>query len=699
MGKLALRFIQWLKEGQGQVVLKHLIDELDQQRGHLFGWVPIGLGLGIGLYFHLKVEPSLSILLTFAILGIAASLLVLKSAPSLSPILLLCILCALGFSIAGLRANWVAGPVLEYRYYGPITGRLINIDRSFSDKIRLTLDQVHLDRMAPDKTPKRVRISLHGDQRFITLAPGMTLMTTGHLSQPSGPVEPGGFDFQRHSWFIGLGGLGYTRVPALELRAPEKGSSLAIFRARKAISRGILAGMQGREAGFAAAIAVGDRANLDQETVHALRDTNLAHLLAISGLHMGLLTGFVFTLIRLIFASVPYVALRLPIKKIAASCAMIAAFAYLLMSGASVATERAFIMVMVMLGAILVNRRAISLRAVALAATIVLILRPESLVSPGFQMSFAATTALVAVFGAWRNVRLPETWPRLPKFLQPIIGVAASSAIAGLATAPFGAAHFNQIAQFGLIANLASVPVMGLIVMPGAVLAGCLAPFGGAWIGLWVMKIGISWILSVAEFVAAMDGAVTYIPRPDTAVLPILSLGMLFLIVWRGRVRWLGVGGVMAAILLWFQVERPQMLVSESGNLFGLMSKQGRILSHAKGDGFVASAWPENDGDGLDQSGANNRAGLVTADKVVLAKFGSQKILITRGKYAPEQIAQNCHKATISILAQKAPEVDGCRILGRAELKKLGSLSIKEEKGELVILGAKQATGRRLWTR
>jgi len=679
------------------VAVKRLFHGLAYQRGHLFGWVPVCLGIGIGGYFSLRFEPDIWVLVVLAAVGLSGFSLAIVRAGSISPIALAVALILLGFATAGLRANWMAGPVLGYRYYGPITGRLVNIDRSFSDKIRLTLDRVQLDRMAPAKTPKKVRISLHGDQRFITLIPGMTVMTTGNLSPPQGPVEPGGFDFRRYAWFIGLGGLGYTRVPALELRPPEKDWSLAVYRARKAISESIKTGMQGRESGFAAAIAVGDRSDLDRDTVQALRDTNLAHLLAISGLHMGMLTGFVFAMIRLFLALVPFIALRLQIKKIAAVGAMTAALAYLMLSGASVATERAFVMVMVMLGAILVNRRAISLRAVALAATIVLLLRPESLVSPGFQMSFAATTALVAGFGAWRNLKWRSTGPTVPKFIRPVLAVAASSAIAGLATAPFGAANFNQIAQYGLLANLASVPVMGLIVIPGAVLAAVLAPANGAWIGLWVMKIGISWILGVAEFVASLDGAVSYIPRPEAAVIPLFSLAMLFLILWQGRFRWLGLGGAVAAVFLWVNGERPQLLVAESGNLLGLMMEKGRVISHAKGDGFVAAAWLENDGDGMLQQDAFDRTGLEKSGKLVWAMVGSEKILIARGKSAPDQIRANCSTASLSILPAKAPMIEGCQILGLAELRKLGALSITEQGGQLQITGAKQAIGRRLW--
>jgi len=330
-------------------------------------------------------------------------------------------------------------------------------------------------------------------------------MTTAQLSPPLGPVEPGGFDFRRHAWFIGIGAVGYTRVPVLKVAPADTGFNL--FAIRMAMSRYMRAQLPGDTGGFAAAVTTGDRSGVSQEALEALRASNLAHLLAISGLHMGLLAGFVFGIIRLGLACVPYAALRWPGKKIAALGALGAGAVYFALSGGNVATARAFIMVAVALVAVLFGRRALSLRAVAVAALIVLTLRPEALLGPGFQMSFAATTALVAVFGFIRDAELP----RAPRWLTPVVGVFISSAIAGAATAPVGAAHFNAMAHYGLIANLVSVPVMGTLIIPAAVLDQFLWPFGLVWIGYWFMGLGLDWILSLAHWVYGREGARGYV--------------------------------------------------------------------------------------------------------------------------------------------------------------------------------------------
>lgn len=553
-------------------ITDHIGTVLLAQRGAFLGWVPVCLAIGIGCYFSLRWEPALLHFGALAACALLCAVLAWRLPETVSPFAMAVALCIVGFIIAGARAHSVAGPVLGWRYYGTIEGRVVAIDRSQSDALRLTLDSVRLDRVSPARTPERVRISLHGKGTDgISPVPGLRVMTTGHLSPPSGPVEPGGFDFQRHAWFARLGAVGYTRVPLLGAAPAAEGhAGLMMFRIRMAASAHIRAILPGDTGGFAAAITTGDRSGMSQGTLEHLRASNLAHLLAISGLHMGLLTAVVLAALRLILAAHPFTALQWPTKSVAAFGALLAATGYLGLSGGNVATERAFIMVAVALGALMIGRRAISLRAVAVAAIIVLVLRPEALMGPGFQMSFAATTALVAVFGWMRHVEMD--W--LPRWLRPVLGVFLSSAVAGLATAPIAAAHFNAIAHYGLIANLVSVPLMGILVIPAAVLALVLVPIGLEWIALWAMGLGLRWILGVAEYIATLEGARGYVPGPGGWVLPILALGFLLLILWQGHLRWAGLPAMAASFLLWHGAERPAVLISDTGTLVGVMTNR-----------------------------------------------------------------------------------------------------------------------------
>jgi competence protein ComEC len=368
------------------------------QRGHLFPWAPVILAIGIGFYFLLPIEPDWQAYAAVGAAGVICAAAALRHPGGFAALAWAVVLIATGFSLAGLRAHRVAAPVLDWRYYSPVEGRVVGLDRSASDAMRVTLDRVVLERVSPTRRPGRVRLSLHGPPA--DLKPGQRIMTTAHLSPPQGPLEPGGFDFRRHAWFQGLGAVGYTRTPVLTVAPPLDGvAGLGIFVLRMEASRRVRAVLAGDVGGFAAAVTTGDRSDVGQAALDALRASNLAHLLAISGLHMGLLAGFVFALLRIVLSLFPALALRITVKKVAAFGAMTAAAVYLALSGGNVATERAFVMVAVVLLAVLVGRRAFSLRAVAMAALIVLVLRPEALLGPGFQMSFAATTALIAFFG------------------------------------------------------------------------------------------------------------------------------------------------------------------------------------------------------------------------------------------------------------------------------------------------------------
>ena len=665
---------------------------LDNQRGRLFLWVPVLLAIGIGGYFSLPIEPSDQVWLGLAFFATALMIIAGTTSSSWGPLILALALLSAGAILAKARVELVAGPVLEFRYYGAIEGRVVKIDRSGSDAPRLTLDRVVLEEVPLHRLPQRVRVSLHGEQPIGAFNAGDRVMLTGHLSPPSGPAEPGGFDFQRHAWFDRLGAVGYTRTPVLRAAAPEDGLSLMIFRLRVSISRAIQEAMPGPAGGFAAAILAGDRSGIRPEHLEDLRATNLAHLLAISGLHMGLFTGLVFAGVRCLCALIPRLALKWPVKKIAACCALAFGAFYLALSGGNVATLRAYIMVSVMFVAVLFDRRAISLRSVAMAAIIVLVVTPEALVSPGFQMSFAATTALVATYSALRRFEVHK-WPRA---IQLVGNVVFASGVAGLATAPIAAAHFNQFAHYGLIANTLSVPLMGAVIMPAAIVALCLAPFGLWAAPLWVMEQGLNWILFVAGKVAEQPGAVSHIVAPPTSVLVVLSLGLLFVLLWKGQTRWLGTALIAGAFLQWGMVERAQVLISDRGSLIGVMTPDGRALSKAKGDGFVAGIWLENDGAPVDQEIAAGRSGLARDGRLVEVQLGDWRIVQVSGKTALAGLS-GCGGADILVSNQVVEGSRPCVVIDVSLLRSEGAIAINVQDDALRIITARDVVGTRPW--
>ncbi|WP_342707599.1 ComEC/Rec2 family competence protein [Alloyangia pacifica] len=665
---------------------------LHAQRGHLFPWAPVFLGFGIGVYFSLPLEPPVRWLLLCGGGGAGLLLAAGRLPETAAPLALAGGLVLLGLALAGARAHAVAAPQLGFRYYGPIEGRVIGIDRSASDVPRLTLDRVVLSRVAPKRVPARVRVSLHGDPalqaRALRLAPGQRVALTGHLVPPGGPVEPGGFDFRRHAWFERIGAVGYSRTPVVLLE--PAGGSRRIDRARMALSRHVQARLPGETGAFAAALMTGDRSAMGQGTLEALRQTNLAHLLAISGLHMGLLTGFVFGAVRVLLL-LPRRSRHLwPGKKIAALTALAAASGYLALSGGNIATQRAFIMVAVMLGAVLADLRALSLRSVALAALLLLCLRPEAMLGPGFQMSFAATTALVCVFGALRGAM------SLPRWARPLLAMVLSSAVASLATAPVSMAHFNLVSRYGLLANLLAVPAMGLLAMPMAVLSALLLPLGLDRWSLGVMALGLDWILGVARAVAELEGTVGLVVAPGPWVLPLFAAGSLILMLWQGAGRWSGLVPLLLAGVLWIGTERPAMLVAESGALVGVMTAQGRALSRPVGDGFTAKVWLENDGQGGGQEVA---AALWPGGEGRLRRItlGKLEVVHASGSRAASEI-KGCAGAQIVVSNAPLPVFGDCMFLDPLRLKETGAVAIFQDAAGVRMKTSKTEPPR-LWER
>lgn len=664
---------------------------LEDARGLLFVWVPVFLGIGIAIWFALPFEPTPG---GYAVVGLVLALAMLarwKGPEPLHPLAVACACLGLGVLAAGFRAHQVAAPMLEFRYYGAVQGRIIEIDRSQSDALRLTLDRVVLEDVAPARTPARVRISLQG-QGFVP-NPGQVILLTAFLSAPDGPSEPGGFDFRRMAFFRQLGAVGYSRAPVMLWSEPEEGTQL-INRLRTWLAAGMMAAVPGEAGAFAAGAMTGDRSGIGLETVQALRDSNLAHLLAISGMNMAFLTGFVFMLLRYGLALLPFAALRVNSKKLAAAVAFGVALFYLLLSGSNVATERAFLMVSVMLGAVLLDRRALTMRSVAISAVVLLLAEPEALGEPGFQLSFAATVVLIAGFGALDRAILRE---KLPRWMLPLFTMVLTSLLAGVATAPFAAATFNRFTDYGLLANVLTAPMMSVLMAAGAT-AALLAPIGLAMPALWVMEQAACWILFVAHWVAGLEGAVTPVVQPAAWVMPVLSLAGIWLLAWAGRGRWLALAPAVVAVVGWGLGERPQVLIASDGDLVGLLARDGRALSAARGGGFVAQNWLQDDGDLAPQDMAALRAGFWGPTSARRFEVSGWRGVALRGKGADTALAEACATSDLVILPTtvKPAKLEGaCLVIGREILEATGALALKVSADHLELQPARY--GARIW--
>lgn len=677
------------------------------QRPHLALWVPVLLGLGIAGYFALPSEPGGAVLAATGLVLLLGFAALARLGPVAAVGVLLVLLPLLGAEWGALRSRMVAAPVLTREMMANVEGRVVGFDRSASERPRVLLDQVVIHGLEPGRTPARVRISLDPATPLEDVRPGVRLLGYARLSPPAAPAEPGGFDFRRIAWFDRLGAVGYSRTPFLETAGSETDSpALIAFRLRMAASAHVQARIPGQNGAFAAAILTGDRSGIDHAVEQSLRVSNLYHLVSISGLHMSLLAAAVFWIMRHGLALVPWCALHWPVKKIAAGVAIVASLAYLALSGWDVPAQRSWIMTATMLVAVLLDRPAITLRSLALSALIILAVQPESLVEAGFQMSYAATIALVASYealrgqGWWRHAQMAPGWGW--RLARPVIGVLMTSLIAGVATAPISAFHFNLVGQYGLLANLFAVPAMGIVVMPAAVAAVLLAPLGLDALPFWVVGKGNGFILAVSDWVASLDGAVTGVRAGPPAALVLLMLGGLFLVLWIGRGRRAGLAVIALGVALWAASSRPELLVSDGGRLFGILGPEGRVLSSDRGNGFAADSWLKNDGDTAGQEAAAARSGVTRSrGRAGMEAPGIGRIEYVGSRAPTEATAGLCASAAVLIAPNwpRAP-AGSCLFLGAEALRREGAMAIRPDAdGHPVVEGARSRNRARPWTR
>ncbi len=670
---------------------------LEEERPQWPLWLPVLFGGGSAVYFMLPAEPP-----GWAVpLGLLACLGLRLLRLPLWPVLVL----LAGFGAAQVRAHAVGAPVIGWFSEATVEGRIIDVSDSRSGRTRLLLDDIVMHDWSGGPAPERLRVTLMEAEAGRIFLPGTRVMVLTGLMPPGAPVEPGGFDFRRKAWFERIGGIGLARGRVVSAgEAPPEGLMVRVARWRQQIGEGLRRALPGETGSFAAAILVGERDGIPEDTQASLRASNLSHLLAISGLHMGLLTGFVFAVLRIGLALVPRLSLVWQTRKVAAMGAILAGTAYLALSGAAVATQRSYVMVLVVFGALLLGRAPISLRGLALAAGIILVMRPESVVEIGFQMSFAATLALVATYDALRRLG------RAPMAMGPVgvvCGTALTSLVAGLATGPFAAAAFNQVARYGLLANVLAMPVMGFWVMPLAVVAAVLAPFGLAGPVLTAMGAGIDVILAIAHWVAGLEGALRYVSEPAAGVMALIALGGLWLSLWRGRVRLLG-APVLLAGLGWWQVsvDRPELIISDSGRQAGITGPEGRAILSARRESFATTEWLRSDGEAPDPERAAARQGFAPLEgagpleprHVSAARLGPWDIVVvTAPRPDPEAVAKLCAEHTVLVSAAlRAPPDGPCLFYNRSRLARSGAVAFDLVGEELRPRAPGQA---RLWTR
>jgi len=577
--------------------------ETERDRGAGFLWAPVLLAVGCIVYFLAPREPLIA---AFPLLACAVFALALKIGRNHTAwyFLIAVALVAAGASLAQWRTLRINTTMLSSTTIAHVTGRVERAEIRANGSVRYTMDLDYpgakLEARGVSNRPARIRVTARKGAPVFSVS--QIVEGRIRVGPPSGPAYPGAHDFAFPTWFAGIGATGFFLGPprlAGEQTIMHGGIGDWITAARAEIAAVINRSLPGRSGALATALIVGDRSGIDEQTADALRRSGLAHILAISGLHMALVAATVIYFIRWLFAFFPAVSLHYPVRKWAAGSALLASTAYLLLSGANVSTQRAFIMVAIMLVAIMMDRRALTMRNVAIAALIVLAITPEALFAPGFQMSFAAVAALVAVFeGITRRARRNKRRHRagfvglIQRFIvRDMAGLALTSLIAGLATGLFAAYHFQRVAPFGLLANLMAMPIVSLMVMPLALLSVLLMPFGLESAPLQLMAFAINGVVGVAQWVAQLE------PQGNTGRIPALTMiagaaGLLIATLARSKLRFFALPFVVMAGIGLATKSSPDILILENGRQIGVLTAGGKLrLMRPNAEKFSTEIW------------------------------------------------------------------------------------------------------------
>ena len=579
-----------------------LADQVSDQTLRWRLWGPVAFGGGCALYFTLRFEPPfwpliLATVAAVAVWGLAKAR--GRTRRVTWPLLMIACLAG-GLAAAKARTVFVAAPI------APTLGEptvieawVVDVDSPGQRGARVVIAPVWIRGLAPDQTPVRLRATVRGEPP----EPGQAIRLFAILNPPPAPASPGAYDFGRNAFFQGMGGvafaLGETREADLPRPPWRLRLDMAVNGARYALAQRIVARLGQRTGGIAAAMTTSHETWIVQADMDVMRDSGLAHILSVSGLHMAIVGGFVFFAVRLGVAAWPWLALRIPGKKIAALAGLVAVGVYLVVSGAPPPAERAAITASIAFLAILLDRQAVTMHGLAVAAFVVLAIQPEAVVTPGFQMSFAATAALVALVEAWpkRPREISAPWPILAvqRFAGWITAAVAASLVAGMATGPFSMQHFNRTAVYGLLANLGTSPVADFILMPALALGAALEPLGLGGPFLAVAGWGVDLMLAIGSWTAGLPGAVRTIPSAPDFVLPIAFIGVLFICLWRGRLRWLGLP-LAAAVLIWPRPPAPDLWIGDGGTNAAFNRKGEAVVVRPGVREFAADLWSRRRG-------------------------------------------------------------------------------------------------------
>lgn len=649
--------------------------------GRLLPWVPVAFGAGIALYFAAEREPVAWVAaVTAAVLCSAAFL---SRRQRWFPVAVMIAAVAAGFAIAAMKTARIAHEVLAKPIYGVALTGFVETHEERERTDRFVLRVVSMESPRPQVRIERVRLSV---RKGAAPAVGSFVELKARLQPPLQPLRPGSYDFGRDMYFQGIGASGFVTGGIKAVDAPAAPGWRLRYAAtmqglRDAIDARIRTALSGDARAIATALLTGRRDAISPDVNDAMFISGLGHVLSISGYHMAVVAGVVFFAVRALLALIPSLTVTFPIKKWSAFAALAAALFYLLLSGAEVATQRSFFMTAVVLIAVMVDRRAITFRTLAVAAMIVLAAIPEALVHPSFQMSFAATLGLVALVQGGMPILLasPDHSATARAALwggREVIMLALASLIAGLATTPYAAFHFHRVTPYGVLANLMAMPVVSALVMPAGLLGLAAMPFGFDGVFWRLMDVGIQWMIVVTQWVAALPGAVGRIAAFGQGPLIAATLGLTLLGLLRSPLRWAGAGVVALSIAWALAVKPPDVLISSDGHSVAVRGRDGRLqLMRSTKDTFLLKEWLGADADPRLPTDPSLGASVACDDAGCVAMRADGALVALA--LQPEAFGDDCARAALIVTSRQPPGDCAAQVIDAESLRVSGAVALR----------------------
>jgi competence protein ComEC len=670
--------------------------------GRLLPWVPVAFGAGIALYFAADHEPVPWVTAVTALLLILAAVL-LRRTRLLAPALLIAAAVA-GFATATWKTARVAHTVLAKPIYSATLSGFVETRDIRERTDRFVLRVTAMDAPRSEVKLERVRLSV---RKGTAPEVGSFVQLKARLLPPISPVRPGSYDFSRDMFFQGIGASGFVMGGITAVTPPETGGLRLRYAAfmqgmRDAIDARIRATLEGDNRAIATALLTGRRDAISAPVNDAMFISGLGHVLSISGYHMAVVAGVVFFAVRALLALIPGLAAGSPIKKWSAGAALVAAAFYLLLSGAEVATQRSFFMTAVVLIAVMVDRRAITFRTLAVAALVVLAVAPEALVHPSFQMSFAATLGLVALV----QVGMPNLFASPDHSAtarialwggREIAMLFLASLIAGLATTPYAAFHFHRVTPYGVLANLGAMPVVSALVMPAGLLGLLAAPFGLDGVFWWLMGIGIDWMVVVSRWVAALPGAIGRIGAFGIAPLILASLGIIVMGLLRTPLRWAGALVLLGGIAWGLSARQPDVLIAGDGQSVAVRGGDGRLhLIRSSRDSFLLKEWLAADADPRDAASQSLADGVSCDETGCVTPLADGRLVALALRV--DALADDCSRAALVVTARPVPPDCAAMVVDRQRLSRQGALALRRQGDGFVVQAVKARGADRPWS-